>query len=134
MPQFSKGDSFLAPNPYNDDLHLTVVLSNPTGNPPSIITVSMTTATSLTDSTVVLQKGDHEFIKWATSVEYGYLRAIDCATLHQLEAMTSRIVRQPKMRAVVLERVIMGVFKSERPSKGIVKRFKEILEAESKVD
>ncbi|HET8649067.1 MAG TPA: hypothetical protein VFL95_03430 [Gemmatimonadales bacterium] len=68
------GAAFLFVDPRFKGLpHLWVILNNPSSAfaDGKVIAVSFVTARSYTDATVILQPGDHPFIRHATSVDYG---------------------------------------------------------------
>ena len=54
--------------------HLWIVLTDPVGDPQSVVTVMLVTSKSYTDPTVILRPGDHSFITVDTSVHYSTAR------------------------------------------------------------
>lgn len=50
--------------------HLWVVVTDPAGDPETVVTVMLVTRRRHTDDTVILQPGDHPFIRHETSVSY----------------------------------------------------------------
>lgn len=115
-------------------MHLYVVLCDPFGTPPQIIAVSITSADEDTETTVILNEGDHAFIKQPTSVDYHRAAFMDCEQLSALEEINKGrdyrdvIFRthQP-MRSDVLNLIIQGLYKSERAQKKIKKALQDQL-------
>lgn len=64
--------------------HLWVVASDPFGDPGQVVLVSLSTLRKGSDTTVVLKRGDHPFIKQDTVVYYSDTRV---KMVHQLEAL-----------------------------------------------
>ncbi len=50
--------------------HLWLVLTDPAGTPESVVMVMLRSAKEYTDPTLILDVGDHPFIKHPTSVHY----------------------------------------------------------------
>ncbi len=50
--------------------HLWVVIAELSGSPDQVLVVSLTTKRTDSDTTVILQSGDHDFIKHDTVVNY----------------------------------------------------------------
>ena len=50
--------------------HLWLILTDPIGSSREVIAVMVRSRKQYTDHTVVLQKGDHPFVRHSTSVEY----------------------------------------------------------------
>ncbi len=63
------GQTILLPKPGSDIAHLWVVLTAPdvTG---TVVLVNFTTQRAHSDPTLILQPGDHRFIKHPTAVHY----------------------------------------------------------------
>ncbi len=58
------GDTFLMPAPGGSAVpHLWIVITEPTGNPPVVIIVNITTLQQGAEQTVILQRVDHPFIR-----------------------------------------------------------------------
>jgi hypothetical protein len=134
MASFSAGDTFLAPSPRTEKLHLTIVLCDPSGDPPTILTVSFNTRTHLTDPTIILNVGDHPFIAHETVVSYDEMLCVRTDLLEQLEAMnqsrlsTDRTFRRHQpVSPHLLDRIIQGAFVSELAPKGLIRQLKERL-------
>src|SRR5437867_1530140 len=65
--------------------HLWIVLTDPDGSPPEVVAVMLRTVAGFTDDTLVLQPGDHPFVKHPTSVHYSTARRFRVSAI--LEAM-----------------------------------------------
>ncbi|RLJ18234.1 hypothetical protein DJ030_12680 [bacterium endosymbiont of Escarpia laminata] len=79
MSDIQKGIAIHADIPSPEDAHLFFVLSDPVGNPPKVAMVNISTKRNLPfeDHTVVLQPGDHSFIRHDSFVYYEYARLIN---------------------------------------------------------
>jgi hypothetical protein len=77
------GNTFLLADRGQPILHLWVVVSEPAGNPATVATVSFTTRRRLSDDTVVLDVGDHPFIKQPTVVYYSDARIREVRKIEQ---------------------------------------------------
>lgn len=67
------GDTFLMhlPGSGNDPYyHMFIVVTDPEPDSGRIVAVMVRTAKDYTDKTVILQKGDHPFIKHPSAVQY----------------------------------------------------------------
>jgi hypothetical protein len=138
MSTFSAGDTFLAASPRGTKLHLTIVLCDPSGNPPTILTVSLNTKSDFTDPTLILNVGDHPFIKRETAVSYDEMLCIEVDKLSELERMNDgrpdrdrTFIRHRRVSADLLNRIIDGAFKSDDIPKGMEKLIKERLAREA---
>ncbi len=91
--------------------HLWLVLTDPVGRPPEIVAVMVRTATSFTDKTVILNVGDHPFIRHPSSVHYS------TAAFFRVDAIQRAIQRgqcylQEDLSADLLEQVRQGLLTS----------------------
>src|SRR5947208_3401343 len=92
--------------------HLWVVLTDPLGDPSQVALVNLTKQKSHSDNTVVLNAGDHPFIKQATIVNYAR------ATIQSATALENAIKADITMRhktdcaSDILEKIREGLFKS----------------------
>jgi hypothetical protein len=91
--------------------HLWFVLTDPSGNPPSVVAVMMRTVTRFTDSTVILQPGDHPFIKHDLAIQYSNAQRFNVERLTR--AMHSgRCHLRDTMSPELLDRVRRGLLES----------------------
>ena len=61
--------------------HLWFVLTDPEGNPETVVAVMLRTATKFTDSTLLLNPGDHPFVHHESSVHYSTARPLSVAAI-----------------------------------------------------
>lgn len=79
------GRSIVMPKPGRHQReHLWIVVTDPIGDPPTVIIVNLTTARLGSDRTVVLHTGDHPFIKHETVVNYADAREAPANKIAQL--------------------------------------------------
>jgi len=64
--------------------HLWVVVTEPVGDPTQVVIVNLTTARGGSDSTVILEPGEHPFVSRPTSVRYSDARLANVTTLQAL--------------------------------------------------
>ena len=83
------GDTLLNPAPGFGNTHLWVIVTEPD---PLCIIVSLTTLRFSRDQTVVLNVGDHPFIRHETAVLYSDARIVDVSLLEaEVKAGTAQI-------------------------------------------
>ncbi len=71
MTDIYPGKCLVWPHREGAQPHLWIVLTEPTGDPAQVVVVNLTTRIPTSDATVVLNVGDHKFIKRETVVYYG---------------------------------------------------------------
>lgn len=91
--------------------HLWLVLTDPAGRPPQVVAVMVRTVTSFTDATLVLDVGDHPFIKHKSSVHYSTARLFRVDAIHRAIQRTQCHL-QPDMSEQLMERVRQGLLDS----------------------
>lgn len=129
MGLFQAGDTFLIDDPNGPKQHLHIVLSCPTGTPPTILAVPLNTLTHKTDRTVVLNPGDHPFVGRPTAVSFDLLAVLSTDLLAELEAEASRKLfpsfrRHAAIKADLLERIINGALNSPMTPEGMVRELR----------
>jgi hypothetical protein len=91
--------------------HLWLILTDPEGKPRRVVAVMVRTRRSFTDDTVILNVGDHPFLRHASAVQYStaayftidaLMRAMKQGDCHLLE----------DMNAALLARVRNGLLRS----------------------
>jgi hypothetical protein len=96
------GDSFLLPKPGQEVSHLWVLVTPPDADGDAVM-VNLTTQRPHSDTTVVLQPGDHPFIRHSTVVNYSDARlvntpqldaAINAGICRQLDPVTPAVLNQ----------------------------------------
>lgn len=105
--EVSPGDTFLLGGFQLTD-HLWVVVCGPADDPPSVVIVSCTTRRDWSDTTVVLDQGDHPFLSHETVIMYSDARIIPVRNI-EMQFERRMIVIQPPMDEGVLRRIQEGV-------------------------
>lgn len=75
------GDCFMLPKPGQDTEHLWVLITNPDPGTHDAIMVNVTTQRAHSDTTVVLNVGDHPFIQKPSVIYYADARIVDVRTI-----------------------------------------------------
>ena len=102
----------LAEAPLNKP-HVWFVLTDPEGDPPRVVAVMVRSARSFTDPTVVLQPGDHPFIRHESSVHFSTARWFKVsAIMRAIESGRCHI--QPDIMPELLKRVRVAVHRQRR--------------------
>ena len=137
MGTFQAGDTFLMGGLNKDfkKLHLYVVLCNAEGNPPTILAVPFNTLNLQTDTTLVLQPGDHPFVTRETSVSFNLLISFNTEMIVKLEEMKGEhFQRHVPATPDLLKRIIKGALQSDETPKGMVRALKQRLRINSADD
>lgn len=108
---FSPGSTFLLPTRIQDIPHLWVVLTYPDKNSNEVVIVNLTTKRSHSDTTVILNPGDHPFINRETVINYSDAKFVKVENLKKALDMT---LAEPHshFRNDILEIIQKGVLKS----------------------
>src|ERR1035437_7730874 len=93
--------------------HLWLVLTDPDPKTTLIITVMVVTERPHTDRTVVLEPGDHSFIRHRSSIDYGSARYVPISKMSGI-LRNSAANWQPDMTPKLLARVRQGLLASPR--------------------
>ncbi len=135
MASFQAGDTFLLGGLGGLDakLHLFVVVCDPAGNPLTILAVPFNTVTSTTDTTLILEPGEHPFINRKTAVSFDLLMEIEVDKLAKLEQLSAsgqanKFQRHSPASDDLLKRIIEGALTSDLTPKAMVKALKARLE------
>ncbi len=91
--------------------HLWLVLTDPAGDPPSVVTVMLVSKKPYTDDTVVLRPGDHEFIDRETAVQFSTARNRRIARI-TAAMVRGRCALRASLSPEVLYRVQRGLLDS----------------------
>ena len=78
-----RGDTVLMPAGPRRSLHLWIIATDPDPQSNLAVIVSVTTLRHAADQTVVLRKGDHQFIQHDSAVYFGDSRIIDVSRLKE---------------------------------------------------
>ncbi len=123
------GDTFLLPKP-NATEHLWVVLTEPTESGEAVC-VNITTQHSFSDQTVILQPGDHPFIKHPSVVHYEDAREMNLQMVYALLKQGSDkfvCVAHDPCSVDLLRCVRDGLLRSKRTPNGLKQRCKALWE------
>lgn len=105
------GQTILLPKPGQDTAHLWVVVVSVNEKTNETVIVNLTTQRTHSDTTVVLQKGEHPFVQHPTVVHYIDARIIDAKQLERaIEAGTFR--SHSDCTQATLQRIQEGLFTS----------------------
>ena len=75
------GDSFMLPKPGHDTEHLWVLLTSPHPQTREAIMVNVTTQRPHSDTTTILNAGDHPFVQKPSVIFYADARIVDTRLL-----------------------------------------------------
>ncbi|HEX8694578.1 MAG TPA: hypothetical protein VF746_19295 [Longimicrobium sp.] len=110
MP-ITRGSTFILTRATGSVPHLWVVLSDPAGDPPEVVILSLTTLRPHSDETVVLNPGDHPFVQHPTCAYFSDARIVTVQSLERALRLRQAIP-QPDMDAAIVERMRDGLFQS----------------------
>ena len=103
--KISCGDALLPSPNQNIDNHLWVVVTDPEGDPPSVVIVNLTSFRPGVDETVILHQGDHPFVRHKTVVNYcdarsrptkGIEEALEKGLIKILDSATPQFIKRIK--------------------------------------
>jgi hypothetical protein len=118
MEDIYPGTSILLPKPGHETRHLWVVLTEPDGDPIKVVAVNLTTRRPDTDTTAILQAGDHPFLTKETIVHYVDARFIQVEPLRQLLTLDNYDFDED-CSDEILERIQRGLLDSRYTPKNI---------------
>jgi hypothetical protein len=106
------GDTFRPADP-RADIHLWVVISDPSIDPNQVLIVSLTTYKPYKDGACILKTGDHPFIRHDTCIAYDLARVV---SLSQLETLlkSGMLIPDDPVSHQVLERIRAAIWDSKR--------------------
>jgi len=110
---FSLGDTFLAGEQVHGKHHLWVVINNPARRGNKALFVNVTTLSSIAETTCVLQKGEHPFVKHASWIRYASAKTASVRELNTLESQ-GMIIRQQAASANLIAKIRAGAAASPR--------------------
>lgn len=120
---YRPGDTFLIQYPPSSSkLHLHVVLCDEDGYLPCVLIVPINTRTTLSDTTTILQPGDHPFITHESVVTYELMASVYVAQIDD-----DLISTKPPFNKATLDKIVDGALKSIDTPKGMKKVLKERL-------
>jgi len=115
---FRAGDTFLITDPDGGKQHLRIVLTAQSGSPPTVLTVQLNSATLLSDTTTVIEAGEHPFCIRRSVVSYDTMCVMEVGLLIEIEARTKLMpeplfLRHQRCSPNLLERILQGALASE---------------------
>ena len=105
------GDSFMLPKPGQDTEHLWVLITRPNPQTQATIMVNVTTQRPHSDTTVILNAGEHPFVQKPSVIFYADARMTDARLLDQSVA-SGAFRTHATFPAAVLKKIQDGVMKS----------------------
>lgn len=105
------GDALLLPKPGQTVAHLWVMLTDPDATTDEVLVVNLTTQRPHSDTTVILNSGDHPFVQHATAVNFSDVR-LTKASLLAAFYQTGNYLPQSPLSASVLQRIQAGLLSS----------------------
>jgi hypothetical protein len=119
----SCGDTFLTGDG-SEDLHLWIIITPPTEG--EVVTVCMVTAHKKSERLVVLNVGDHPFIKHESIIAYRWsrIRAVD-----EIETafLTKAAKQREPMSESLLKKMQNGLLDSEFTPNGVLHYYKSVI-------
>ena len=111
------GTCILLPKPGSKEKHLWIVLTEP-DEELNVVIVNLTTRRSGSDTTVILNQGDHPFIRHPTVVHYSDARKAPAKALQQI-ANRPEYDYHDDLEDEILERIKEGLFQSQETKPAI---------------
>lgn len=105
------GDSFMLPKPGQDTEHLWLLITRPDPQTHEAIMVNVTTQRPHSDTTTILNAGEHPFVQKPSVIFYADARKVDVRLLDHSIASGAFRAHAP-FQASVLKKVQDGVMKS----------------------
>ncbi len=122
-----KGSTLLFPIPNAAYPHLFIIITEPEKETGNVIIVNIETQNSITEKTVILQKGDHPFIIKPTSVRYVDARIISIFDLDKkLEGSRGEIKIKEDLDTKILEKICEGMNRSKTLSREVKEFYQNI--------
>ena len=106
------GDTFLIPAPTVGRPHLWIVITDPDPETSQCVVVSITTLRHSKDQTVILQAGEHPFIRHQSVVYYQDAQIIDARRLES-EEQAGNVLRKERCQSSLLDLVQRGLIASD---------------------
>lgn len=113
MEFFQAGRAFILLGDAAGPSHLFFVLTDPDPQTNKVVTVMVVTAKAHTDKTVLLQPGEHSFVRRESSVDYSTANLVSVGKLAGALAAT-KLRPYPDMSKALLKRVREGLLESSR--------------------
>lgn len=119
------GDCFLAGDDEDEKLHLRIVVTPPAPDG-CVVTASVTTRRRHSETLLILQPGDHPFIKHESAVTFRYS---ELSWIQEIEAAIAagNARRREPISPELLKRVQEGLLESDFTPNGVRQFAKEML-------
>jgi mRNA-degrading endonuclease toxin of MazEF toxin-antitoxin module len=121
------GDTFLTGDE-DDDYHLWIVITPPFED--EVVTVSVTTRRKRSETLVVLQAGDHPFLRHESVIPYAFARVRNISDIAAAIANDTARKRETASNAL-LKRAQAGLLESDFTPNGVKSFFKEVMNNEA---
>lgn len=118
------GDTFLTGDGDEDNFHLWIIVTPP--NQGEVVTVCMVTAQRRTERLVILNPGDHPFVKHESGIAYLFAKIRTIADIESLLENGFAILKEP-MPPDVLKRIQAGVIDSDFTPNGVRAYFRDVM-------
>jgi len=126
MPTIEAGTCIFLEKPSRYSIsHLWLVITEPSGEPPEVIIVNLTTFREGADTTVILNKGDHSYIKHETVVYYADARNVPLQLLERIAALDPNRIYDESCSEDLLVRIREGLLTSTFTPRKIKKKYRE---------
>ena len=113
------GDTLLPSHKYkNIDCHLWVVLTDPDGDPLKVVMVNMTSLRPNVDTTVILDIGEHPFVRYKTVINYGCARFTEIRSINKVLEKGLVTIKDPASDKL-LQKIQNGLLESMETPKDI---------------
>ncbi|HKO35318.1 MAG TPA: hypothetical protein VJV21_02485 [Pyrinomonadaceae bacterium] len=127
MIEIYAGQSLLLykPKPGQKD-HCFVVLTEPCGEPAKVVIANFTSVTPTSDPTLVLDVGDHPYLKKLSAVNYGDAVVTEVGNLQALLAINKQfLLKNCDCPKTTLDKMRKGVLRSDRTPEGVKEYWRE---------
>ncbi len=117
------GDAFLAGDDEDRDLHLWIVVTSPSQG--EVVTVSVTFRRLRSETLVILQPGDHPFVRHESVVAYSFARVRSVDDIE--DALASGVfVKKEPTSCELLKRVQAGLVDSDFTPNGVRHFYRDV--------
>jgi hypothetical protein len=115
------GDTFLIEDEDGPERHLWIVITPP--NEGEVVIVSVTTRRKKSETLVVLNKGDHPFLKWESVIAYRFSRVVTVDSIEDA-IRNGTAIKDAAASPKLLARAQSGLTESEFTPNGIAELYK----------
>lgn len=105
--------------------HLWLIITQPFGQPPKVIIVSLSTQRDGSDTTVILTSADHPFVRHSTVVFYADAREVEANLLERLVRLDKSRLHSHTCSPDLLSRVRDGLLESSFTPRKIKNSFRQ---------